>query len=283
MKAIFYRASTRRARVQHEAWQAGLAKHGLELPSRKEEDYSGVEADVAIFYGLQGNLRRVMAEYAAAGKTAVFVDLGFWGRVEDDKVLGFHRLAVNAKHATGYFQKIKHPADRWSYFGRACKPFTRSGRHVLLCGMSAKASWVYEMGPEEWERRAAKTLRETTLRPILYRPKPSWRDASPIKGTSFMYTKDDIRDMLVNCWAVATHHGNTALDALIEGVPAFCEDGLASALCPADLKGIEAPHFPDEAAREQLLCDAAYTQYKVNEIAEGKAWAYLRDEGLVPG
>lgn len=282
MKVVYYEGgNARRSRAIAEAWKAGLARHGVALRVLPQEDYDGPEADVAIFYGLQDNLKRALKDYPAAGAKAVFLDLGYWGRLDGGKLAGFHRIAVNGPHATAYFQRVKHPADRWRYFNIEPKAVKRAGRHVLLAGMSRKSAWVYDLAAEQWERAAALELARHTAREVWYRPKPSWKEASPIAGTVWMQRRATDPLPLEDCWAVVTHHSHAALEALVAGVPAFVEDGLALPLARMDLGSIEAPLYPDEAAREQLLCDVAYTQYKVSEIADGKAWRYLREEGLV--
>lgn len=285
MKLIFYFGSNRlRSDVVLAAWTKGLARFGLTLPVKPEHRYAGVEADVAIMYGLWGNNRQALKDYAAAGRTAVLVDLGYWGRLDGGKLFGFHRLSVNATHPTAYVQRVKHPADRWAYFNRVVKPprpAMQRGQAILLCGMSSKAAWVYGLGAEEWEKAAVKCLRVHSDREICYRPKPSWKEAEPIAGTTWAFDKGPLERALETSWAVVTHHGNASLDALLEGVPALCADGPASLLCSQGFEAIEVPRQPDAVDVEQLCRDVAYTQYKVDEIAEGKAWRYLLEEGLV--
>jgi len=285
MRLIFYFGSNLgRSKIVLQAWRTGLARFGLELPMKMETEYAGPEADIALMYGLWGANRRALEDYPAAGRKAMLCDLGYWGRAEDGKPLGFHRLAVNGRHATPYFQNTRHPRDRFDHFGLTLQPFRRAGSHILLCGMSGKAAGVYGYRPEQWEREAVATLRRYTKREIRYRPKPSWKEAQPIDGATWAPAGPgrmiDERSF-ADCWAVVTHHGNTSLDALIAGVPAFCEHGLAEPLSCQNLASIESPLYPDEAARDQLMWDAAYTQWKVSEIASGAAWDYLKTEGLI--
>lgn len=285
MKAIFYvNFDNGRAKAICEAVTAGLGRCGQAVTVKSSADYRGPDADVALSYGLWGRLRQIHDDYPTAGRAAILIDLGYWGRRDGGKLAGYHRIAVNSRHATAYFQRIRHQADRFARFDIMPKPFRRDGSHVLLCGMSAKAAWVYGLAPEEYERQAVATLRRHTGREIRYRPKPSWKHAQPIDGSTWLpaggnalMTPLDLKD----CYAVVTHHGNAALDALIAGVPVFCEHGLASVLARRDLAQIETPLYPDEAKRDQLLYDAAYTQFKVSEIADSTAWAYLRAEGLI--
>ena len=284
MRIVFYLNSNGRAKAIHGAVLEGCARHGVQITTRHPAEFAraGVEADVAVFYGLWQELREIQQAYPAAGRTSVLIDLGYWGRIEGGKLAGYHRFAVNARHATGYFQRVKHPPDRFDCFNLRQRPFRRAGSHILLCGMSAKAAWVYRLQAEEWERLAVALLQRHTVREIRYRPKQSWKEARPIEGTTFAPDKGLLGPgQFEDCWAVVTHHGNSALDALIHGVPVFCKDGLARPLAKPNLEDIESPYYPDEADRDQLLYDAAYTQFKVSEIADGTAWAYLKDDGLI--
>lgn len=284
MNVIFYLNDNGRARHVCEAFESGCRRHGQAMRVKRVTAYRAPEADVAVFYGLWEQLRTIHRDYIAAGRKAVLVDLGYWGRVwNGDKLAGYHRLVVNGLHATGYFQRLRHVPERFNRFNIRRRKFApRGGGHVLLCGMSAKAAWVYGMEPQEWERRAVEVLKRHTDREIRYRPKQSWKDATPIEGTTWSPDQDLLGPaQLAGCSAVVTHHGNSALDALIEGVPVFAIDGIASALADSDLARIETPGLPGEDERDQLLFDAAWTQWRIPEIRDGSAWQYLRDEGLL--
>jgi hypothetical protein len=193
-------------------------------------------------------------------------------------------MAVNSRHPTDYFQRVKHGVERFACFSVKIKPWAEGSgkkRYIIVGGMSAKAARAEGFGPEEWERRIVDQLRSVTDREIVYRPKPNWRDARPITGSRFARGEDgDIGKYLDGCHAVVTHHSNVAVDALLAGVPSFCWDGAATPLSSQDLSRIEDPVKPD--GREQWAYDLAYTQWNVAEMREGAAWRYLREEGLVP-
>ena len=283
MNVTFYLNQNGRARHVCDAVVAGCRRHGVEVRVRSVTEYRRPEADVALFYGLWPPLKQLRQDYAAAGRKAVLIDLGYWGRIEGGKLAGFHRFSVNGLHATAYFQRVKHGPERFQRFGVELKPFSHRGEHILLCGMSEKAAWVYGLAPEQWERQAVEKLRlhMRVQRPIHYRPKQSWKHATHIPGTTWAPSDAPIQRALENCWAVVTHHGNSALDALGHGVPVFTTAGLASVLASADVAAIDAPRYPSEEQRNQLLYDAAWTQWKMSEIAAGEAWQYLLDEKLI--
>lgn len=258
----------------------GIEKIG-DTPVLYDEDrYPGPEYNVAVFYGLRGRLRDAFRDFQCNGRKAVYIDLGYWGRDHGGKLYGYHKFAVNGRHPTAYFQRRKHPSDRLDFLGIRVKPWRRDGNHILLAGMGAKAAAFEGFLPEQWETDAFNELRKYTDRAIIYRPKPSWASPEGIMGTVLSHRKQPLGDALKDCHAVVTHHSNVAVDGIIDGVPSFCSEGVASPLSLSDLSKIETPIYPE--GREQWAADIAYCQWNLAEMAEGKPWKHLKDEGLVP-
>lgn len=241
----------------------------------------GKMPDIAVFYGLEGQLPLIFSDYVASGRWAVYVDLGYWGRREGGRWSGYHKVVVNARHPSAYFRAPQHDRKRISRFrGLLAQPWTESGNHILLAGMGDKGALAEGFAPEEWERGAIERIRKVTDRPILYRPKPSWKTARPIPGTLWSDPQQRVIEQeLQNCWAVVTHHSNVAVDALVAGIPTFCWDGVAAGLSSQSFDEIERPLFPD--GRDAWMADLAYTQWSVEEIAAGACWSHLRSEGLI--
>lgn len=235
------------------------------------------EHDVAIFYGLANGLRVVFDQYKAFRK-AVYIDLGYWKRHKRSRWDGNHKLALNSRHATAYFQARPKPSDRFEASGLTVRPWRDGGNHILVAGMSAKAAACERLGAEVWERRTVAELRKITKRPIIYRPKPNWDGARPIPGSTFGKGQS-LEEALHDCHAVVTHHSNVAVDALLAGIPCICPEGVASALSGHALTQIESPPMPD--GREQWAYDLAYTQYSVDEMRGGAALRYLLGDGLI--
>jgi len=276
---MFFASGNRRSRTLYGAFSQGLARHGKNLTVVHADNYVGVQSEVAVFYGLVDNLKRIYHEYRAAGKTTIFFDLGYWGRLDDGRYLGYHRVVVNGLHTILPLNKV-YPDDRLNQLGIWEDSVTpRSGDHIVLAGQSAKAAWVYDMEPEEWERAAIKKIREKTDLPIYYHPKLSWRDAKPIEGT--IYWPRPVAELLERAYALVTHHSNSSLAALVRGVPVFMEDGIARNLAQRNLWQILEPRHPEPTDVKRLFAGAAYWQWKVEEIARGQLWSHLRDEGVV--
>lgn len=275
--AVYQIKDHHRSAVVCSAMRTGIAKVGDEVIARFEDEYTEVEADVAVFYGLDGNMGRLFKEYRRNAK-AVYIDLGYWKRKEyPHRYAGYHKICVNDRHPTAYFQKVAHDNSRVAALGLKLEPW-KHGRHILLAGMGDKGAKAEGYDVEEWERWAIKMIRENTKREIVYRPKPSWRRACPIAGVGFSSRNVPIEKALKDCHAVVTHHSNVAVDALCSGIQAYACKGAAAPLALRDLSFINKSYCPD---REQWLNDLSWCQWNIEEMKEGVPWKHLKEEGLV--
>lgn len=275
--AVYQIRDHRRSRVICDAMAEGIASIGDTVIRRSADAYVRPEADIAVFYGLEGRTPKLFEDYKRTGK-AVYVDLGYWGRHHGGRWTGYHKVAVNSRHPTAYFQNRAHDGKRAAVFRLSAQPWA-SGSRILIAGMGDKGARAERFEPEQWERAAIAEVRRHSAREIVYRPKPSWKAAKPIPGTSFSCRDEQIHKFLGTFHAIVTHHSNLAVDGLIEGVPVFTHEGVASAMGLQDLSKIENPYRPE--GRQQWLNDIAYTQFSVAEMAKGIAWRHLKEDGLV--
>lgn len=276
--AVYVYPGSKRSELVAHSMVEGIRRAGDQPDLRHRLSYRAPDTEVAIFYGL---MKEILGGYKAAGKKAIYVDLGYWGRHEGGRRAGYHKVAINSRHPTDYFQRRVHVPDRFNRFGVPILPWRTKGDHVLVVGMSAKAAAAEGYGPQEWETKVIRQLNAITKRSVWYRPKPNWHDASPIQGSSFVRGTDGdaTETVLRNCHAVVTHHSNVAIDAVLAGVPVFSWDGAGKLMSCQNLDMIESPRL--YAGREQFAYDLAYTQWNVAEMQAGLAWRYLREEGLV--
>lgn len=235
---------------------------------------------VAVFYSLRGNLEKMLWEYRDKGLHAVYIDLGYWGRRMGGVLSGYHKFAINDRHPTKYFQNVKHPNDRAQIFNIQVKKWRKSGKHILLAGMGDKAAAVEGFKPEEWENAAIAELQKHTDRPIIYRPKPSWLLAKPLRNAGYSRKTEFLETALKDCYAVVTHHSNVAVEGIVAGIPAICMQGVAQPFSRQEISKIDDLYYPEE--REQWVNDICYCQFNTAEMCEGVPWRHLKDEGLVP-
>lgn len=260
------------------AMAAGIKACGDRVTITPASSYREPAHDVAVFYGMAGGLREVMADYVKAGKQAVYVDLGYWGREEGGRRSGYHKVTVNARHPTAYLHQREHSMARFERFRLDILPWHR-GKHILLAGFSAKHAIFDGYEPHAWERKVVAALRLHTDRPIVYRPKPSDRAAHPLAGVLYSAPSQSLREVLANAHAVVTHHSNVGVDGLLAGVPVFTQEGAALTMGLSDWAQIEQPVYPD--GRAWWAADVAHCQFSVAEMAAGVPWRHFKEEGLI--
>lgn len=276
--AVYYAKGNKRSLMVADAAHTGLCAIGEKSVMRHSGEYDGVIADYAVFYGLGAGLDRVLRDYKQHA-TAVYIDLGYWGRRYKTRFDGHHKISVNNRHPTDYFQKHKHSPDRFLSLGVEIKPWREPGRNILVAGMSHKAAAAEGLEPLLWERNAVNELKQYTDRPIYFRPKPNCMRSRPIPG-SIWQKSNSLSAGFNNVYAVLARHSNVAVDALIEGIPVYCEDGVASVMSIGELSQIDNIAYPDD--RLQLMSDIAWCQFTPAEMAQGLPWKHLKSEGLIP-
>lgn len=226
-----------------------------------------IHGDMAVGYGWA--FPEVLRRYPAF----VHVDLGWWGRKPGhDPSGGYHKVAVNGRDPAPYF-RCGMSRDRFSAFMLSIRPWRAAGTHVLLAGTSAKSAATRGMEAMEWELKALDRIRHATHRPVVYRPKPSWPGAHPIKGCAYSPPHESLDAVLADCWAIVTLHSNVAVDGLVAGIPAFGGEGIAQAVSSGAIEELEVPRFP--ADRIEMLADLAWCQWTPDEMATGACLKHL--------
>lgn len=278
---IYQIANHPRSTAVTTAMLQGIKAVGDRVQLINQNRYRGLDSRVVVFYGLAGSLARVLQEYSAdPRRTCIYIDMGYWGRKDGGRFAGYHKLSVDGRHPTPYFQARRHDGSRAAAFDLRPMPWRKPGGPIVIAGMGPKGARAERYNPTAWERDAIAQIKKHTDRRIIYRPKPNWEGAAPIPGTEFAPGKGDLLDVIRGAHAVVSHHSNACVEGLQAGIPSFVWGGVAEPLSLQDLSQIESPLLPD--SRQQWLNDIAWCQWSVAEMAEGLPWRHLKDEGLIP-
>jgi hypothetical protein len=111
-------------------------------------------------------------------------------------------------------------------------------------------------------------IRARTDRPIIYRPKPSFKDAQPIEGTEFSTGDETINDALWGAHALVTHGSNACFEAALLGVPSIVLGDAVAA--PISSRSLDDDREPLRGKREQWFANLAYHQF--TERSSRTAW-----------
>jgi hypothetical protein len=274
-------ASGRRSRTICRAFEHGIKVAGDVAMVHDMHRYRLAQSkpDVVLFYGYGSPRREIMAQAINSGINSVYVDLGYWDRIEGGRFNGYHKVSINALHPDAYFQRRERSGARADRLAEGRWRPVERGDALLIPGMSEKGAWTYDYKAEEWERRTIAHLRKITDRPIIYRPKPSWKGARPIDGVEYSNPAEPIHRVLERgIWAIVNHHSNVAIDALLRGIPNVSVCGVAAAVGHNDVDRIEEVETPDRRTVERWKNQVAWTQWNVREMNLGVAWQYVKKE-----
>lgn len=250
--AVLIRPGHRRSRLIGEAMVQGIHAAGDTVR------VNAPKADVVVSYGWkrQAEYRRYPA--------FVYADLGYWEREN------YHRFSVNDWSPHRYVRRSL-PAERFERLGLRVKPWRQAGREIVVAGHSFKSAQDHGMQYQAWERAVIAQLQGLGLE-VVYRPKPNDPFAQDIAGVRT--DRRPISEALEAAHAWVTHHSNSAVDALLAGVPVHCETGAAAAFS-VPLEDIADP--PLLEGREQFLADVAWLQWTFDEMRSGECWRHLRE------
>ncbi len=178
------------------------------------------------------------------------------------------------------FKNVQCRGDRFRKLGVPVAAWRTSGEHVVLCGQIPWDAAVQDSNHVRWCQETALQISRLTSRPIVFRPHPLQPAAvdmsmAPVKQS----TKPTLLEDLANAWAVVTYNSNAGVESALEGIPAFVADrgAMGYSILNHDLTKIETPAMDD---RNPWLANLAYTQWTLDEIADGLAIHHLFEKHL---
>lgn len=283
MRVVFFASDKPRERILADAFGDGVKLAGDEfrvVPIGQQMDRPG-EADVVCMVGVKS--RELFRLYQHQGTHVVYIDKGYLraGAESPVKVWEYWRVALNDHHPTVQLERRNDPESRRDEAGLAVNAWRKHGRHILLAGSSLKYHEFYGLKhPTVWAGKVVKQLREFTDRPIVYRPKPSWKEATPIAGASFSRGGDTtILEDLAGAHVIVTHGSNAVFEAGIAGVPSLtlgpAVTRMLSSRSPAD---IETPYLATYEERYRWLNNLMWWQWTMAEMATGACWRFLKPQ-----
>lgn len=264
MKIVFYASDKEREQLLAQSFASGCP-YPVIIESLDGEFHD--DADIACMVGVKSN--RLIKRCWGAGVRTLMFDKGY---VRQGWPNGYWRLSLDAHHPTDTtLHKRRYPADRFESLGLTIKPWRRSGLQILFAGSSAKYhEFNCLVDPTKYARRIIKQLRQQTDRPIIYRPKPSWRDAVRIRGSFYSGPKDTLESVLGNAHCVITHGSNICFEALLEGIPVITlGNGVSRRIGSSYIDDVNNPIM---GKREQWFHNLAYHQWTIAEMRSGECW-----------
>jgi len=199
-----------------------------------------------------------------------YVDSGYFGNFKstqnpEGKKL-WHRIVKNGLQHSDI---IPRDINRWKRFGINIHKTRGVGKHILLVLPSEKPCKFYKLDLESWKHRTIREIKKYTDRPIIIREKTDRKQR--VHGNT-------IFDALKDCHALVTFQSIAAVEAVMQGVPAFTTAPTAAdPVCDKDLSLLESPTIQDNMKIWKWVCHLAYGQFHIDELKNGTAYRILNE------
>jgi len=235
-----------------------------------------------LFHGRMARNKDIWANSVRDNKAIIVLEVGGIKRGTTWKV------GLNGINRDAFFGDKGNDSKRAKALGLELKPWRTDGEYILLCGQHDKSlQWHNMPSMSNWFLDTYDEIRKHTDRPILFRPHPRCRLPHIERGlknvirqdpTHLRGTYDDFDMAFDNVWATVSFSSNPGIHSIINGVPAFVGTSSLAYDVGNDIDfmhNIEHPLMPN---RQQWLNDYAWTEYTVEEIANGLPLAQLESK-----
>lgn len=280
MHLIFWTSNKAYEQAVARALSSGAAMHGDGIEVRHVSEYRAPLGDAGICCGV---VKEQVIHDHKGRHPLLYIDKGYKREKTvwcGETISAWWRAVWNDTHPTGYLNAVTRPKDRWKSLGLDLKE-RQSGETILIAGSSEKYHQAHGLlHPTLWTRNLVSLLRIYTDREIVYRPKPSWRKAEPVAGTTFDFgLKTSIQKRVEEAHCVVTHGSMACVEAICSGTPVLSVGhAVARPIGSTRFDEVEHPVWMDRPSREQWAANLAYFQWSPEELTNGLAWTYIKEQ-----
>ena len=241
--------------------------------------------DVAVIWSVlwQGRMakyRNIWQTYRDKNKPVVVLEVGGIKRNTTWKI------GINGINREADFANQNVDGERWKKFNIKLEPWKQTGDKIVICGQHSNShQWRNNPPMSTWFDQQITQIRKHTDKPIVIRPHP--RNGVSLKTSKYKnvkvvipqrdartYDDTDLAERLKSAWAVVSHSSNPAMTAVFSGIPVYVsEASLSYDVGNPSYENINNPNMPD---RQQWANKLAYTEWWIDEIAQGLPWARIK-------
>ena len=156
---------------------------------------------------------------------------------------------------------IDRDDKRWPSSITKLGKWQNKGKHILILPPSEAIQDL--LNAHTWLDDILAKLNKVTSRPIVIRHKPAIGKIGP-----------NLNEQLRDSYAVITYNSKICIDALLNGIPIYCDENGPANGVSFKLKDIETNLM--EPDRERFVRHLSYCQFSMKEFKNGTAWSILR-------
>ncbi len=257
-----------------EAFYVGLQAHGVPAQFHLATNYDvNDKPDLAVVFGVgkkavdkSADRAHIINEQRVRNKRWIVLETGY---VHRDR---YYAAGYEGLNGRANFYNAGMPGDRWAELGVELKPWRDDGEFVLLCGQVPWDASVQDHNHVKWLEHMAEMITWLGL-PAYFSPHPLGPHYT-VDGLT-LREGENLAEKLLGARSCVTFSSNSAVEAVIDGVPSVAFDigSMAWDVTGHTLAEIAAPPRPE---RTQWAYNLAYTQWTLAEMQEGKCWQHLK-------
>lgn len=173
---------------------------------------------------------------------------------------GYFRVSKNGLQADWWSDDngSRYPADRFRTLGILPVSWRRGGTSIVFAPIASAIADLRGINAGDWNRSVRDEIRGWTDRPVIVKEKQS---------------DIPIGEALKDAWCLVTYSSNTAIDAILAGIPAIVLGPSAAEPVSWSFSDIECPRYPETGPWLNWL---AYQQWTLEEMKRGECWAYVK-------
>lgn len=266
-----------------QAMQLGCAPWEIISVPKHEFKSTLKQVDGVILAGVKSDHGPMMRKLVAMGKMVMYLDKGYIrSKNLSQELMDYYRVSINSFQPHEYMHRYVHSSDRWEAHGitPVRKVKSNNRRFILYAGSSQKYCNFYGLGDAtEYAIKVIEAAKasDPLSRMVIYRPKPSWKGAVPIKGTVFSKYGLSMEQELRHTQVLITHGSNACFEAALHGVPSIVlGEGITKGISSGNISHVRKPAPVLQEDLMELCYTIAYQQWTLCEFSSGRAFEYLR-------
>lgn len=232
-----------------------------------------------LWHGRMGPNKTIWDAAKAKGKPIIVLEVGGIQRGTTWKV------GLKGINNTAFPYAKNNNSDRANSLGLSLSPWRQGGDYILICGQHDKSLQWQGMPPvSNWMIQTIDEIQKHSNRKIVIRPHPrcplpdlekEFKNVQRQTPQHINGTYDSFDMSFNNVWATVSWSSNPGIQSIINGVPSIVgPNSIAYSVAEHSLSNIENPVMPD---RQQWLNDYAWTEFTIDEIAQGIPLKRLTD------
>jgi len=245
-----------------EAMAEGIAKYDdVVIGEKYDPSY-----DVHVFWGLK---RQHYKDAVVGGKPFVVVERGYLG----DRVKQWFSVGIGGLNGLADFNNQNVSGKRWAMWRDGLQPWQENGNYALVIGQVHGDASLYGIDINQWAYMAVNQAKRVYDK-VVFRHHPEIK-AKDRANFGVQIMQGPLQSVLKKAKCVITYSSNTAVEAIMAGIPAVTAIK-GSMAWDVSSHNIEDPLiYPD---REEWGKKLAYTQWSIDEMREGLPWKHLRSK-----